>query len=171
MPARRSRSRTISRWPGGSTWWVRVCDVGELVIDPPRWGAPPTGGDADLARMLNLWRPPVDYPTASASRRCRSAAAGRTTRLIAVGGSFLDQILDPIAGCALFGRVDSYFYYDLWRFDWIARRRYPVDRAAIKWRDELDQPTVFLVELNERLLGQEAPYLDRFLDDLRAALR
>ena len=146
-------------------------DVGELVIDPPGWGAPPTGSDADLARMLNLWRPPVDYPTASASRRCRSAAAGRTTRLIAVGGSFLDQILDPIAACALFGRVDSYFYYDLWRFDWIARRRYPVDRTAIKWRDELDQPTVFLVELNERLLGQEAPYLDRFLDDLHAALR
>lgn len=147
-------------------------DVGEFAIDPPRWGAPPTGSDADLARLLNLWRPPVDYPTASAGRRCRSAAAGRNTRLIAVGGSFLDQILDPIAACALFGRVDSYFYYDLWRFDWIVRRRYPVDRAAINWRDELDQPTVVLVELNERLIGQRVPsYLDHFLDDLRAALR
>ncbi len=98
-------------------------------------------------------------------------AAARSTRLIAVGGSVLDQILDPIAACALFGRADSHFYYDLRRFDRIAHRRNPVDRAAIKWRDELDQPTVFLVGLNERLLGREAPYLDRFLDDLRAALR
>ena len=146
-------------------------DVGEFAIDPPRWSTPPAGSDADLARLLNLWRPPVDYPTASARRRCRSAAAGRNTRFIAVGGSFLDQILDPIAACALFGRIDSYFYYDLGRYDWIVRRRYPVDRAAIKWRDELDQPTVFVIELNERLLGQETPYLDRLLDDLRAALR
>jgi len=39
-------------------------------------------------------------------------------------------------------------------------------------RDELDQPTVLLVELNERLIGQGVPsYLDRFLGDLRAALR
>ena len=176
-------------FPRGGTHWSRLAgarvsarlveaitrlsrrDVGELVIDPPRWNTPPTGSDADLARVLNLWRPPVDYPTGSASRRCRATAAGRNTRLIAVGGSFLDQILDPIAACALFGRVDSYFYYDLLRFDWMVRRPYRVDRAAIKWRDELDQPTVFLVELNERLLGQEAPYLDRFLDDLRAALR
>src|SRR5713101_9414885 len=62
-------------------------DVGELAIDPPQWGAPPTGRDADLARLLNLWRPPVDYPTGSASHRCRSAAAGRSTRFIALGGS------------------------------------------------------------------------------------
>ncbi len=176
-------------FPRGGTHWSRLAgarvsarlmeaiarlsrhDVGELVIDPPRWDVPPTGSDADFARLLNLWRPPVDYPTGSASRRCRATAAGRNTRLIAVWGSFLDQILDPIAACALFGRVDSYFYYDIWRFDWMVRRAYPVDRAAIKWRDELDQPTVLLVELNERLIGQEVPYLDRFLDDLRAALR
>jgi hypothetical protein len=44
-------------------------DVGELAIDPPQWRAPPTGSDADLACLLNLWRPPVDYPTGSASHR------------------------------------------------------------------------------------------------------
>jgi hypothetical protein len=175
-------------FPRGGTHWSRLAgarvsvrlmqtiarlsrhDMGALVIDPPRWDVPPTGSDADLARLLNLWRPPVDYPTASATRRCRATAAGRNTRLIAVGGSFLDQILDPIAECALFGRVDLYFYYDMWRFDWMVRHAYPVHRAAIKWRDELDQPTVLLVELNERLIGQEVPHLDRFLDDLRAAL-
>ena len=97
---------------------------------------------------------------------------GRSPRSIAVGGSFLDQILDPIAPCALFGRVNSYFYYDLGRFDWILRRRYPVHRAAIKWRYELDEPTVLRVEMNERLIGQGVlSYLDRSRGDLRAALR
>ena len=126
-------------------------DVGELAIDPPQWRVPPTGSDAGLARLLNLWRPPVDYPTGSASHRWRSAAAGRSTRLIA---------------------VDSYFYYDLGRFDWMLRRRYPVHCAVIKWRDELDEPTVLRVEMNERLIGQGVlSCLDRFLGDLRAALR
>jgi hypothetical protein len=54
----------------------------------------------------------------------------------------------------------------------MVRRRYPVHRAVIKWRDEVDQPTVLLVEMNERLIGQGVPsYLTRFLGDLRAALR
>lgn len=175
-------------FPRGGTHWSRVAgtrvsahviqainqlserDMGELIIDPVRWDAPPTGTDADLARLLNLWRPPLDYLTGSVGWRCRSGIGGRNTRLVAVGGSFLDQILSPIAACGLFSRVDHYSYYDQWRFDLMAGRRYPVDRAAINWREELAQPTVLLVELNESLIGRDAPHLIRFVDDLRGAL-
>lgn len=174
-------------FPRGSTHWSRVAgtrlsarvmqemnrlserDMGSITVGPVRWDAPPTDTDADLARLLNLWRPPLDYLTGSVGWRCRSGTEGRNTRLIAVGGSFLEQVLSPIVECGLFSRADYYFYYDLWRHDLIARRVYPVDRATIKWREELARPTVLLVELNEQWMDGGATHLDRFFDDLRGA--
>ena len=48
----------------------------------------------------------------------------------------------------------------------------PVDRAAIRWQEELSRPTVVLLELNESsIIGNGAPHLELFLDDLRVALR
>ena len=147
-------------------------DMGQLSVDPPRWNAAPTGADVDLARLLNLWRPPFDYPAPSVAWRCGPTAAGRDTRLVAVGGSFLEQVLEPIAACALFGRIDYYNYYDKWRREWPGRRIFPVDRAAIRWQEELSRPTVVLLELNESsIIGNGAPHLELFLDDLRVALR
>jgi len=175
-------------FPRGSTHWSRLAgarvstrvmeavnqlsgrDVGKLLVDPLRWNAPPSDTDADLARLLNLWRPPLDYPTASVAWRCGATVQGRDIRLVAVGGSFLEQVLEPIAACALFNRIDYYNYYDKWRLEWPAHRRFPVDRTTIRWQEELSQPTVVLVELNESYISKGAPYLEMFLDDLLNAL-
>jgi hypothetical protein len=147
-------------------------DMGQLSVDPPRWNATPTGTDIDLARLLNLWRPPLDYPAPSVAWRCGPTAAGRDTRLVAVGGSFLEQVLEPIGACALFERIDYYNYYDNWRREWPGQRVSRVDRVAIRWQEELSRPTVVLVELNESaIIGKGAPHLELFLDDLRIALR
>jgi len=129
-------------------------DMGQLSVDPPRWNATPTGTDMDLASLLNLRRPPLDYPVPSVAWRCGPTAAGHETRLVAVGGSFLEQVLEPIGACALFERIDYYNYYDNWRREWPGRRVSRVDRAAIRWQEEL-----------------RAPQLELFLDDLHAALR
>jgi len=183
-------SDPLPPFPRGGTHWSRLVgarvsttvmeaakrrsgrDMGQLSVDPPRWNAAPTGADIDLARLLNLWRPPLDYPAPSVAWRCGPTAAGRDTRLVAVGGSFLEQVLEPIAACALFGRIDYYNYYDKWRREWPGRRILPVDRAAIRWQEELSRPTVVLLELNESsIIGNGAPHLELFLDDLRVALR
>ena len=140
-------SDPVPPFPRGSSHWSRFVgagvsvsvmeeakrrsgrDIGQFSVDPPRWNASPTGSDAELARLLNLWRPPLDYPAPSVAWRCGPTAAGRDTRLVAVGGSFLEQVLEPIAACALFGRIDYYNYYDRWRREWPGRRIFP----SIAW--------------------------------------
>ena len=179
-------SDPLPPFPRGGTHWSRLVgarvsttvmeaakrrsgrDMGQLSVDPPRWNAAPTGADIDLARLLNLWRPPLDYPAPSVAWRCgpdaRTRPRGRR--------GFLEQVLEPIAACALFGRIDYYNYYDKWRREWPGRRMLPVDRAAIRWQEELSRPTVVLLELNESsIIGNGAPHLELFLDDLRVALR
>src|SRR5262245_55918826 len=88
--------------------------------------------------------------------RCRrspgvAAQRPRDTRpdSLAVGGNFLERVLEPIGACALFERIDYYNYYDNWRSEWPEQRISRVDRVAIKWQEELRRPTVVLLELNE----------------------
>ena len=149
--------------------WNR--DVGAIVLDPPRWDAPPRGTDADLVALLNLWRPPLDYRAGAAERECRPTAEGQRSRLVAVGGSFLEEILEPISGCRLFGAVQMFFYLDLMRVEWIPERRpYPFDPAALDWPDLLDERTMLLVEMNENLIGYENTHVHRLVDSALAGL-
>jgi len=151
----------------GRSWGV---DHGGLTLRDVQWTAAPIGFDADLAALLNLRRPPLDYLTGTAELVCRPTAAGRRTALIAVGGSFTVGVLEPLAACGLFEHVDLYFYYTMSRFQWPGERE-SVDRARLRWQDRLAGPHVVLVELNEALLSLGAPHLDLFLDDALAALR
>jgi hypothetical protein len=144
-------------------------DWGGLTLRDPEWTASPIGSDADLATLLNLWRPPLDYPTGTAELVCRSTEAGRRAALIAVGGSFAVTVIEHLAACGLFDHLELYFYYTASRLRWPGDRE-RVDRAGLRWQDLLDGPHVVLVEQNESLLGG-APHLDLFLDDALAALR
>jgi alginate O-acetyltransferase complex protein AlgJ len=146
-------------------------DLGQLTVDTPRWNAPPVGSDADYARLLNLLRPPLDYPTGAARPVCRSTLRGRRTVAVAVGGSFLEAVLGPIGACGLFERVDFYFYYTQGHDRWPGGGREPVDRAALKWGELLARDGVTMVELNEMLIGTDVPYPHEFLGDALAALR
>jgi hypothetical protein len=69
------------------------------------------------------------------------------------------------------GRIDYYNYYDRWRREWPGRHVSPVDRVAIRWQEEFRRPTVVLLELDGSFIGNGAPHLELFLDDLRDALR
>lgn len=144
-------------------------DLGRITQRDPRWTGPPIGSDADLAALLNLLRPPINYPTGTPESICQSTAHGQRTSLVAVGGSFLLTVIEPLVACNLFKQVDVYFYYTLGHMRWPGGRE-PVDRATLKWREVFDQASVAVIEVNESAIGH-VPHLDQFLDDAIAALR
>jgi hypothetical protein len=149
--------------------WNR--DIGAIVLDTPRWDAPPRGTDADLVALLNLWRPPLDYRAGTVERECRPTAEGQHRRLVAVGGSFLEEILEPIGSCRLFGAVQMFFYLDQMRVEWVPERRpFPPDPAALSWGHLLDDRTMLLVEMNENLIGYENTHVHRLVDSVLTGL-
>ena len=87
-------------------------DYGSATPGAPRWDAPPEGVEPrDLADLLNLYTPPIDYPTAQADTICHDTPTGNRTKLVVVGGSFAGPLIRPIEECHLFSGVDYYFYY------------------------------------------------------------
>ena len=175
-------------FPPGGTHWSRLVggraaaalvaaldrasgqDFGDATVGDPSWTAPATGSDADLANLLNLFRPPIDYPTGLARLDCRQTDLGQHRGLIAIGGSFVGQVLDALAVCGLFGRMDYYFYYTDLHLAWPGGIS-PVERERIDWRKEFAGAGVVLLELNERAIGGNHAHLDRFLDDALGALQ
>jgi hypothetical protein len=169
-------------FPRGGTHWSRLVgaraaellmrelrrisggDLGDLSLGDVAWTAPPEGSDADLAHLLNLFVAPVGYPTGVAKIDCRRTALGARGGMIAVGGSFLGQVLDPIVRCGLFRRIDYYFYYTDFRESWPGGRS-PVDRATLDWRKELRDASAVVLEVNESAIGSSPSHLDAFLDD------
>ena len=147
-------------------------DIGAITVGEPRWDGKPIGSESDLAVLLNLQWPPLDYATGVAAINCRGTAAGRERPLIAVGGSFLFDILQPIATCGLFGQVDHLIYYTLGRMRLPDPTPEPVDRAKLDWRQILARPTIVLVEVNEYALAKGEPlvWIEEFIADVAAAL-
>lgn len=146
-------------------------DIGNIELGKVDWDTSPIGTDADLAELLNLWQPPVDFPTGHANVGCRTTSEGQGIKLVAVGGSFSQGMLAPMIECKLFKRVDFYFYYKrLVSFSGTVPS--DVVRDAVDWKQMLEGPSVLLVELNEAFLNGRFPFpwLDPFLDDILADL-
>ncbi len=134
-------------------------DLGKVRFEHWRWDLPPFGSDADLANLMNLADPPLDYPTGRGEIDCRPSEAARAMDLHVVGGSFAVGIESPLNQCAFFGASDYYNYY-----------RNP--KGPEGWREALRRPSALIVELNEYYLASSAPsgWLDRFFDDILPAV-
>ena len=145
-------------------------DLGGVGVRTVRWDAGPEKSDRDLADLLTLAVPPLDYRVGAAEIVCRPTATGRARALITLGGSFLYQILDPINECGLFRQVENYFYYDSLYQRWPAYRHEKPDLAKLRWRDKLADTDVVILEIGEHKIGR-APHFDRFVTDALAALR
>jgi len=145
-------------------------DFGAAEIGEPRWDAPPAKYDADLANLLNLFRAPVDYPTAAADFACRTTDAGRGTDVTAVGGSFLHMVLQPLSDCGMFRSIEIYFYYTRFRTSYADWKLDPITREAIDWRSKFRAGRLILLEINEARIDPRLPWINEFLDDALAAL-
>jgi hypothetical protein len=175
-------------FPRGGTHWSRVVgvrvaevvlaevrrrgrrDVGGVTVHNLRWDARPEKSDRDLADLLTLFAPPLDYRVAAARTVCRPTPGGQARALVTIGGSFLYQILDPLTDCGLFRRVEHYFYYDELYQRWPGPVTTRPDPATRRWREKLAETDVVILELAEHRIGR-APHFDRFLTDALAALR
>jgi len=147
-----------------------AADLGGFTVALPHWHAAPDPKDADLARLLNVWRTPLDFETGQAEVQCRPTEQGRRTTLIAVGGSFLSALLEPAHDCGLFEQIVHYFYYTQFRLRYPSELS-PVVRAEVPWRRLLLEQSALVVELNESLIEADATHVDEFVTDALAALR
>lgn len=180
------RQDPVPPYPRGGTHWSRLTagriatslvqtidrltgqDFGGFETGPVRWDAPPVGSDGDLARLLNLWHPPLDYPTGAAEPRCRPTALGRDAGIIIVGDSFSEQLMDPLTDCRLFGRAEYFFYYDMLHFDLVTHETGHIDHTRFDWPALFDRSQIVLVELNDAYIPGSMRHLDRFLTDALA---
>lgn len=145
-------------------------DVGSVEVRNVRWDARPEKSDRDVADLLTLVVPPLDYRVAAPEIVCRPTTIGRSRALVTIGGSFLYQVLAPITDCGLFRQIENYFYYDTLYERWPGPLRQRPDPAKLRWRTKLAEIDVVVLELGEHLIGR-APYFERFTTDALAALR
>lgn len=68
------------------------------------------GTDRDLLDLLNLLWPDVYYPTAAIGRAEEAGACANTPRLLAMGGSFVHQVLAAATLAPCPPRIDYWFY-------------------------------------------------------------
>jgi alginate O-acetyltransferase complex protein AlgJ len=69
-----------------------------------------TGTDKDLVELLNLFWPPVRYPTASIERRGPAPTCPKTPRLLMVGSSFLRELIVVASQAPCPPTIDYWFH-------------------------------------------------------------
>ncbi len=68
------------------------------------------GTDKDLVELLNLFWPPVRYPTASIERRGPAQTCAKNPRLLLVGSSFLRELVVVASQAPCPPTIDYWFY-------------------------------------------------------------
>jgi hypothetical protein len=144
-------------------------DLGEILLRNVHWDAAPERADRDLAALLNLFHPPFDYRVGAADLECHSTPEGRSRSLTTIGGSFLEQILEPITACGLLNKVEYFFYYDRLYQRWPDPARSRMTPALLRRAQTLAESDILVLEVNDQSLGK-APHFRRFLDDALLAL-
>jgi hypothetical protein len=125
-------------------------------------GGAPNAVDTDLLDLANLWRrgPPYTVPALSIA----AAPAGQAPRtLAAVGGSFVNQIMDVVAATGQFRQMDYYYYFDTAHLRYPGRIHHPPSAADAY--QALLQADVVLVEDNETKMP--SVHVRQLLDFLR----
>jgi alginate O-acetyltransferase complex protein AlgJ len=68
------------------------------------------GTDRDLIELLNLFSPPVHYPTASVERRGPAPTCAKNPRLLMVGSSFLRELIVVASQAPCPPTIEYWFY-------------------------------------------------------------
>lgn len=109
------------------------------------------GTDRDLLDLLNLLWPDAHYPTAAIGRAGQAGDCARTPRLLAMGGSFLHQILAAATLAPCPPQIDYWFYMRMEdnRVELGHYRRAPGDAS------NGERLSAALEELDENLAGAD----------------
>lgn len=187
--AQKRAEYSVPLFPRGGTHWnslgaalalremtrVAPSSIGDFEFE---WAIAPeaVGTDRDLIELMNLLWPDVSYPTTIVARAGASGNCPRAPRLLAMGGSFVHEILAAATQSPCPPQIDYWFYMrtedngvELGHF-----RRAPGDPANGE-RQSADPDT-----LDENLRGADLIVLEenesniatmKQVGDLRAAVR
>lgn len=160
----------IPLFPRGGTHWnsvggalalraaTRVLAVSPVgVLDFSYAPAPEAMGiDRDLLDLLNQLWPDTHYPTATIGRAGKTSDCARTPRLLALGGSFLHQILAAATLAPCPPQIDYWFYMRMEdnRIELGHYRRAPGDAS------NGERLSAALGELDENLVGADLILLE-----------
>jgi hypothetical protein len=150
--------------------------LGSLELQAVDWQARPADSDADLANLLNLLRPPLDYLVGQADVRCVAQPEGAGRPLLAAGTSFGLGLARRLATCGLFQQVLFFNRYDTWQRvlngdGTLGATLYPTPRASPEvWRARLQDRPLMMIEVQETALYTGDLYFDRLVADLAVAL-
>lgn len=114
---------TVPLFPRGGTHWnslaasLTLTEIMRLASTPLgsfdfswRLAAEPVGTDRDLADLMNLLRPDLDYPTTEIVPKRQAVGCARPTRLLAMGGSFVHQLLAASMLTSCPPQIDYWFF-------------------------------------------------------------
>lgn len=135
------------------------------------------GTDRDLLDLLNLLAPDAHYPTAIVTGRGKAESCARAPRLLALGGSFLQEIIVVLAQAPCPPDIDYWFYARMESGDH-KRIRYrhapgdvtigePMPDDPAELRESLARADVVLLEENEQNISNMRQIGD-LLDAARA---
>lgn len=114
----------IPLFPRGGTHWnnlgaaLALREISQLLNSAPTgsfeftWTLAPEalGTDRDLVDLMNLLWPDVSYPTAVIAGTRSSEICSRTPRLLALGGSFVHEVLAAATQAPCPPQIDYWFY-------------------------------------------------------------
>ena len=123
LMARNRRAFPFPLFPRGGSHWGAVgaaLALGEIARAAPTrmgpfvfdWSGLPraSGDDTDLVGLLNLLRPDLNYPTAAIMRAGAPGDCAQAPRIVAIGTSFLNQIIIDAAQAPCPPQVEQWFH-------------------------------------------------------------
>ena len=123
LVATRRANYPVALFPRGGTHWNSLAaglTLQEIMRVAPsplgvfnfswRLAKEPHGTDRDLADLMNLLRPDLDYPTTEIASTGLPGTCARQPRVLAMGGSFVHQILAASMLSSCPPQVDYWFF-------------------------------------------------------------
>jgi hypothetical protein len=136
--------------------------AGTLNLEAVNVDHTPTGTDKDLAELLNLFFPPLDYvvPHPVISKKVGTEDLGRA---VIVGTSFNWIPIDLFNKHKVFKQIDFYYYYKLALHSFSGQRSVPIEVAKIDWENTILKSDVIILEVNEA--DNPLAYASAFVSD------
>ena len=143
-------------------------NAGRLGLEAVNVDHTPTDTDKDLAELLNLFFPPLDYvvPHPVISKKGGTEDLGRA---IIVGTSFNWIAIDLLNTHKIFKQIDFFYYYTVGLLSFPGQRSLPIDVARIDWENTILKSDVIILEVNE--VDVTAGHASAFVSDALQHLR
>jgi hypothetical protein len=112
----------------------------------------PTGTDRDLADLLNVWVPPVNYKAPYPQFQPVINGGEFKPNILIEGGSFSEQFINTMLEGKVFNKLDLYFYYK-------TLISYPEGESSgsvlgeigqVDWDKDVLNRDVIIIEMNEQ---------------------